>query len=158
MQAFCIKSEFYKKILNIYTKKRWSENITFLEDCNINFIIKQFCNFCEYNIKIGYLYIVRATSSSHIVSSINKLKNNIYYIETIFIFSILPSNKLKAMKDFIKLTENIHFPDILDDNKSKILIKNIINKIESYIFSFNKSCNFKYQKKKKIKMKNRQLI
>ena len=38
LQAQCIKSSFYKNIINLYGKKKWSEYITFREDCIITFI------------------------------------------------------------------------------------------------------------------------
>ena len=141
IQAYCVKSSFYKNILNIYGEQIMSENITWLEDCIINFIIHQLCNSFELHTKIGYLHIFREFSSSHIESPINRLKSKVYYLEVVYHFSIFPVNKFRAIKDLIKLTDDENFIYLVSNNKTKILLKYFLNEIIFDMLSLNKTFN-----------------
>ena len=97
-------------------KKLLYEHVTYYEDCIIKYIIHQYAKSWEHHLKIGYLYIFRASSNSHTESYINKLKSQIYYTTTIFKYSILsPKNKELMANDLVTFmkNQNIQLQDII---------------------------------------------
>lgn len=144
LQAYCIKSSFYKNVINLYGKKNWAEYITYREDCIINFIIHQFAKSCFLFFKFGYLHIFRASSNSHTEASLNRTKYDIYYLEVKYHFSIIPYHKFKAVEDLLDLEGRKNFSQLFEDNKTTKFLKSFVNKIILNIFNiskFNKNNN-----------------
>lgn len=129
LQAQCIKSSLYKTAINSYGKKKWTNYITFREDCIINFIILQFTTSCILFLKVGYLHIFRASSNSHSESSLIKLKCEIYYLRAKYDFSNLLENKVLAVKDLLKLSEQRYFNKILGNKQTKNILNSFSRKI-----------------------------
>ena len=127
LHAYCIKASFYKKVINLYPKNRLYEHITIYEDCIINYIMHQYAQSCELFVKIGYLYIYRASSSSHSELYINKMKCKLFYLETILKYSIISfQNKLLAIQDLMNLIEKTKFKELLKNTKIKTFIESLI--------------------------------
>ena len=141
LQAYCINSSFYKNVINFYGKKRWSEFITYREDCIINFIIHQLAKSCLLFLKFGYLHIFRASSNSHTEVTLNRTKYDIYYLEVKYHYSIIPFHKIKAVEDLINLQRRKYFDQLLKDNKTTKFLKSFVNKIILNISDLDKYNN-----------------
>ena len=130
LQAYSINSNLYKNVINFYAKKKLKEHITYYEDCIINYIIHQIAKSCEQYVKIGYLYIYRESSSSHTVLYLNRIKSTYYYLETVFLYSIIPSkNKIFAIQDLNLFIQNGQLKSFIKEEKNKKLVDLLLRKI-----------------------------
>ena len=136
-----ITSVLYKKVINKYGKKYFDYHISTIEDCIINFFIHKLAKSSENFLKIGYLHISRALSCSHSEYFINKMKSEIYYLGTFFVFNASLKDKFLALRDLSKIIESKYFQVIIKDFKINIFLKKIIRKIilDSSIPSSKKS-------------------
>ena len=131
LQATCIFNKLFKKVINIYGKIHLYDNITYFEDCIINYIIYQNAESCEQFVKVGYLYIYRESSNSHTEFYINKMKFQIYYIEVLLKYSkFSKKNRLLAVRDLIKLMKTKYFKETIEDKKIKILLNSLVELIK----------------------------
>ena len=142
LQATCIFHKLFKKVINIYGKIHLYDNITYFEDCIINYIIYQNAESCEQFVKVGYLYIYRESSNSHTEFYINKMKFQIYYIEVLLKYSkFSKKNRLLAVRDLIKLMKTKYFKETIEDKKIKILLNSLVEliKLDKSVSTENKT-------------------
>ena len=127
----CIKSEIYKKAVNLLGIERYSKYVSWAEDTSINFIIFNIAESFKYTHKIGYFH-VRIGSAATFNQNINiKLFGELFFLDVMFDFSKNTSDKnfvvdyaLNIRKKF-KIKE---YSECSKDNNYKYL-KMILSKI-----------------------------
>ena len=130
LQAQCINSDLYKMSINSYGKQRWSYYMNNYEDCIMHYIIYHLAKSCEFFLKIGYINIMRNTSTSNIEPKNNRIKNKLYYIEAIYEFSYFAvRGKEKAVRFLINLLKSNKFKYAFEDDKIKNCTKYLVKRI-----------------------------
>ena len=128
----CIKSELYKKSINSLGQERYSRYITFYEDSIINYINNQFAEIAKLFLKFGILHIIKPWTASSRIKESNKIKYEMYFIETLFEYS---KNTIKdkkiVSKKIINMLDNPHFNKTLNDEKAKNFFALLLKKILS---------------------------
>ena len=149
-----IKTNIYKKAVNMLGIQRYSKYVCWAEDTNINFIIFNIAQSFKYIHKFGYIHILKATSATFTQNFNNKLFGELFFLDVMFDFSKNTSVKnyvvsyalyLRHRYRIIKYTNNtncyylktILYKIINCQFITKENIKKIINNFNSFIFYNN---------------------
>ena len=82
-----IKTDIYKKAVNILGIERYSKYVCWAEDTSINFVIFNIASSFRYIYKLGYMHIVRKSTATFTQSKNNKLFGELYFLDIMFDFS-----------------------------------------------------------------------
>ena len=123
-----IKSNIYKKAVNILGIKRYSKYICWAEDTNINFIIFNIAQSFKYVNKIGYIHIRRNSSASYKQNINRKLFGELFFLDVMFDFSKNNSDKNFAVSYSFYL-KNRYKLNQYTNNTNYNYLKFILNKI-----------------------------
>ena len=130
--AHCIKSEFYKKAIDLYGKNRILNYINFLEDCIMHFILHQTAKTLKLFLKIGYIYIGRPKSDSRIQNKTSMIRAHFYDYESKFEFAKYTKfTRDITVKNIIKLIKQKEFQELIKDIKMKDYIIAFMKRIIS---------------------------
>ena len=126
----CIKTEVYKKAINLYGEERMKNYVNFFEDCIMTNIIYQIANSAKLLLKFGILHIDRMSSSSHGENKFNKAKFRMFYLESQYEFSKYATEKKDTvLMELNGLIRRGRFQVVLKDEKIRVYLKNLIKRI-----------------------------
>ena len=143
-----IKSNVYKKSINLLGPKRYSSYISWAEDTSMNFILFRFAESYIFIHKYGILHLLSPTTASNTQPINNNFFGLLFWLEIIFDFSKNNEDKNYSVSAALYIIkENLKNKKIINqDNLS--YFKSIINKI----------MESKYIKKKNKKILSKKLI
>ena len=135
----CIKSEVYKKAINLLGKKRYSTYLIWAEDTLINYIIFNVAESFKYVHKYGIFHFKNKKTASAIQPTEHKLFAEIFFLEIIYEFSKNSTDKNFAVEQSIYIKNNINL-NKYSNHTSLISLKSTLHKIlnNSYITKLNK--------------------
>ena len=138
----CIKTEIYKKAINLIGEKRYSTYITWAEDTSMIFVIFSIAQSFKFVLKYGIFHIETGFCASFSMKGNQKTFGEIFLIDIVFDFTRNNSDKNYAAyqaidstkRDFFNVTYNEEYKNyitsvlkkiyqseyITDDNKEKV--------------------------------------
>ena len=138
----CIKTEIYKKAINLMGEKRYSTYMTWAEDTSMIFVIFSIAQSFKYVVKYGIFHIETGFCASFNMKDYQKTFGEIFLIDIVFDFTRNNSDKNYAAyqaidstkRDFFNVTYNEEYKNyitsvlkkiyqseyITDDNKQKV--------------------------------------
>ena len=141
----CIKTDIYKKAVNLLGIQRYSKYLCWAEDTSINFIIFNIAEKFKYIYKFGYIHIVKRISATYTQNINNKLFGELYFLEVMFDFSKNNSEKNFVVNEALFLKRRYKI-NKYSNNSIYNYLKTILNKIVICPFITRKN-------RKKIKFK-----
>ena len=138
-----IKTEIYKKAINLMGKKRYSEYVVWAEDTSMTFIIYNIATSLKCVRKYGIFHILTRKCSSFTQNGDNKSFAELFLIDIFYDFSRNNSDKNYAAYQALILVDGKHrkFFNVKNNKKNSDYLKKLLQKLlnSKYISEKNKN-------------------
>ena len=132
-----IKSNIYKKAINLLGIQKYSEYVCWAEDTSISFIIFNIAKSFKYIYKYGYIQRKRKSSASFTQNINNKLFGEIFFLDVMLNFSKNNSDKNYAVNMALRI-KKIYKVNKYEQNKRYNYLKTLLNKTQYFLIIFKK--------------------
>ena len=149
-----IKTELYKKAINMMGKERYSIFVTWAEDSTMTFIIYNIANSLKFVRKYGIFHVRIDSCATFTQSNDIKTFGEIFLTDIIFDFSKNNSDKNYAAYQAITQITRRKFFSVQKNKKNSDYLKKILDKLYNSKYISQKNKNSLREKYKKIQFYN----